>query len=438
MSLPGSPFFTYRNGVLCVEEIPLSVLAKRFGTPLYVYSHAAISAAFREFQQTLAAHPAGANSLVCYAVKANSSLAILNFFAREGAGFDVVSGGELARVLAAGGQAQKIVFSGVGKTEAEMESALIAGILCFNLESAEELRRLNAVAERLGKIAPVSLRVNPDVDPKTHPYIATGLKTAKFGVPMQDVLPLYRLARGLPHLAVIGIDAHIGSQILETAPFDEALARLLALCAELAADGIPVRHIDLGGGFGIPYRANENAPTIREYLTPLLDRLAKEQAKGCAPRFLIVEPGRSLVGNAGALLTRVEYRKPGAEHDFLIVDAAMNDLMRPALYEAWHEIIPAREETTAEREASAKTRLCDVVGPVCESGDFLGKGRRLAAESGDLLAVLSAGAYGMAMSSHYNTRARAAEVLVSGSAAHLVRRREKVEDLWAEEEIPLF
>ncbi|MBK7899619.1 MAG: diaminopimelate decarboxylase [Azonexus sp.] len=412
--------FSRQAGVLHAESVSLAHIAQHFGTPAYVYSRAALEASLGEFTAVLGAHPAGARALVCYAVKANSNLAILNLFARLGAGFDIVSGGELARVLAAGADPGKVVFSGVGKTGEEMRQALQAGIFCFNVESAAELERLNAVAGSLAKRAPVSLRVNPDVDPKTHPYISTGLKEAKFGVAYDQATALYRRAAALPHLEVTGIDCHIGSQLLDPSPFTEALDRILALVDRLAADGITIRHLDLGGGLGIRYREGQEQPTVAAYLTPLLDRLAGRGLQ------VVLEPGRRLVGNAGVLLTRVEYLKPGEEKNFAIVDAAMNDLMRPALYEAWHDIVPVAEH-------EGETRAWDVVGPVCETGDFLGQDRALALAPGDLLAVLSAGAYGMAMSSNYNTRPRAAEILVDGEQTHLVRRRETIAELYSGE-----
>ncbi|MBK5915339.1 diaminopimelate decarboxylase [Rhodocyclus purpureus] len=409
--------FTLKDGVLHAENVALDTIAERFGTPCYVYSRAALGAAFAEFTQELA----GVDALVCYAVKANSSLAVLNVFARLGAGFDIVSGGELQRVIAAGGDPGKVVFSGVGKTAAEMEQALAAGILCFNVESAAELERLDEVAGRLGKVAPVSLRVNPDVDAKTHPYISTGLKENKFGVAFDEARTLYRRAAQLPNLAVKGIDCHIGSQLLDPSPFAEALDRILTLIDALAADGITLSHIDLGGGVGIRYK-DEEAPTIANYLRPLLAKLAGRGLK------VLLEPGRRLVGNAGLLLSRVEYLKPGEAKNFAIIDAAMNDLARPALYEAWHEIVAVRP-----RDEAAQT--WDVVGPICETGDFLGRARELALAPGDLLALLSAGAYGMSMSSNYNSRPRAAEVMVDGSDAHLVRRRETVAELYAGESV---
>jgi len=408
-----TPPFHLQNGQLCAESVPLADIARRFGTPCYVYSRAALEAALDEFLTELS----GIDSQVCYAVKANSNLAVLNVLARRGAGFDIVSVGELKRALAAGGDPRKIVFSGVGKSSEEMAFALKTGILCFNVESAPELERLNDVAGSLGLRAPISLRVNPNVDAKTHPYISTGLKENKFGVAYEDALAIYRRAAALPHIDVTGIDCHIGSQLLDPAPFAEALDKLLLLVDQLAADGIGLHHIDLGGGLGIRYQ-DDAAPTVRNYLQPLLQKL-----KG-RPLKVLLEPGRRLVGNTGVLLTRVEYLKPGEIKNFAIVDAAMNDLARPALYDAWHDIVPVspRKETT---------RAWEIVGPICESGDFLGHGRALALEPGDLLAVLSAGAYGMAMSSNYNTRPRAAEVMVDGDQAHLVRRRETIEELYA-------
>jgi len=414
--------FALKNGVLHAESVALPTIAEQFGTPAYVYSRAALTAALKEFHDVLGAHPAGAGALVCYAVKANSNLAILNLFARLGAGFDIVSGGELQRVLAAGADPQKVVFSGVGKTAAEMKLALEAGIFCFNIESIPEIERLNEVAGQLGKKAPVSLRVNPNVDPKTHPYISTGLKEAKFGVAYDDALALYRRAAALPNIAVVGIDCHIGSQLLDPSPFAEALDRILALIDQLAAEGIQVHHIDLGGGLGIKYRADQVQPTVASYLIPLLDKL---QGRGLK---VVLEPGRRLVGNAGLLLTRVEFLKHGEAKDFAIIDAAMNDLMRPALYEAWHDIDPVVPRAGA-------TRDYDVVGPVCETGDFLGQARPLNIEPGDLLAVMSAGAYGMAMASNYNTRPRAVEVMVDGEQVHVIRRRETVEQLYAGESV---
>ena len=411
------PPFNANNGKLCAESVTLTEIAERFGTPCYVYSRAALESALDEFLVELE----GIDAQVCYAVKANSNLAVLNVFARRGAGFDIVSVGELKRALAAGADPRKIVFSGVGKTREEMAFALRTGILCFNIESAPELERLNEVAGSLGVRAPISLRVNPNVDAKTHPYISTGLKENKFGVAYDDALSIYRRAASLPYIDVTGIDCHIGSQLLDPTPFEEALDKLLLLVDQLAAAGISLHHIDLGGGLGIRYRDDE-APSVKSYLQPLLHKL-----KG-RPLKVLLEPGRRLVGNTGLLLTRVEYLKPGEIKNFAIVDAAMNDLARPALYDAWHDIAPVCPR-------DAEPRNWEIVGPICESGDFLGHNRPLAIEPGDLLAILSAGAYGMAMSSNYNTRPRAAEVMVDGDKAFLVRRREAIEDLYALESL---
>ncbi|WP_324780079.1 diaminopimelate decarboxylase [Thiobacillus sedimenti] len=405
------------DGRLHLEDVALDTLAERFGTPLYVYSRAALESAYRAYAEAFAATP----HLICYAVKANSSLAILNLFARLGAGFDIVSGGELARVLAAGGDAGKVVFSGVGKTANEMRAALDAGILCFNLESESELHRLDRVAGDMGKVAPVSFRVNPDVDPKTHPYISTGLKENKFGVPIAEAPALYRLAASLPNLKVTGVDCHIGSQLTDLSPLADAADRVLDLVDTLAADGIALRHIDLGGGVGIRYR-DETPPDLAAYGRVLAQKFAGRREK------LLLEPGRSLVGNAGLLLTRVEYLKPGEDKNFAIVDAAMNDLMRPALYEAYHEIVAVGERTVPARRY-------DIVGPICETGDFLGFARDLAIEEGDLLALLSAGAYGMSMASNYNSRPRAAEILIDKNEIHLVRERETLDQLLAGERL---
>ena len=407
--------FESRNGVLHAENVSLSQIAAQFGTPCYVYSRAALTQAFSGFQSAL--H--GVDHMICYAVKANPNLAILNLFAKLGAGFDIVSGGELARVLAAGGDAGKVVFSGVGKTAEEMRAALDAGIFCFNVESRAELIRLNEVAEQMGKVAPVSLRVNPNVDAKTHPYISTGLKNNKFGVAFEDALDTYVLAHELPNIAVHGVDCHIGSQITEIAPFVDALEKVLGLVDEMQAKGITITHIDVGGGIGITYR-DETPPAFADYAQALLAKLASRKVK------ILFEPGRALVGNAGVLLTKVEYLKPSEAKNFAIVDAAMNDLMRPALYDAYHEI------------ASVQPRggdVCsyEIVGPVCESGDFLGHDRQLNLEQGDLLAVKSAGAYGMSMASNYNTRPRVAEVMVDGDKVHLVRQRETVQTLFSGE-----
>jgi len=409
--------FAYINNALCVDAVPLAQLAERYDTPCYIYSRSALKERFGAFRQALA----GRDAMVCYAVKANSNLAILNVFAREGAGFDIVSGGELARVIAAGGDPAKIVFSGVGKTIKEMQQALEAGIFCFNVESAAELDRLNDVAGTLKKRASIALRVNPNVDPKTHPYISTGLRGNKFGVAYEEALALYRHAKNLPNIQISGIACHIGSQLLDPSPIAEAAEKVLVLADQLAEEGITLTHLDLGGGLGIRYR-DETPPTVAEYLTPLLTRLANRKEK------LLFEPGRALVGNAGVLLTRIEHLKHGAEKNFAIVDAAMNDLMRPALYDAWHDILPVTPR-------QLDTQTYEVVGPVCESGDFLGHERPLNVEAGDLLAIMSAGAYGMTMSSNYNTRPRAAEIMVDGEEVFVIRERETVAQLFALERI---
>lgn len=405
------------DGRLHFEDVALDTLAERFGTPLYVYSRQALETAYQDYTRAFVNTP----HLICYAVKANSSLAILNLFARLGAGFDIVSGGELARVLAAGGDPGKIVFSGVGKTADEMRAALAAGILCFNVESVSELHRLSRVASDVGKVAPVSFRVNPDVDPKTHPYISTGLKENKFGVPIAEAPALYRLAASLPNLEITGIDCHIGSQLTELLPLTDAADRVLALVDTLAAEGIVLHHIDLGGGIGIRYR-DEIPPDLAVYGRELARRFAGRRET------LLLEPGRSLVGNAGLLLTRVEYLKPGADKNFAIVDAAMNDLMRPALYEAYHDIV-------AVTPRNAPARRYDIVGPVCETGDFLGFARDLAIEEGDFLALLSAGAYGMSMASNYNSRPRAAEILIDKKEIHIIRDRETQSAMMAGERL---
>jgi diaminopimelate decarboxylase len=405
------------DGRLHLEGVALDTLAERFGTPLYVYSRQALESAYQAYAEAFAETP----HLICYAVKANSSLAILNLFARLGAGFDIVSGGELARVLAAGGDPAKVVFSGVGKTADEMRAALKAGILCFNVESASELHRLDRVAGELGQVAPVSFRVNPDVDAKTHPYISTGLKENKFGVPIADARALYHLAASLPNLKITGIDCHIGSQLIDLSPLVDAADRVLALVDALAAEGIVLHHIDLGGGVGIRYR-DETPPDLAAYGRVLAQKFAGRREK------LLLEPGRSLVGNAGLLLTRVEYLKPGEDKNFAIVDAAMNDLMRPALYEAYHQ-------TVAVNERNTPSQRYDIVGPICETGDFLGFARDLAIEEGDLLALLSAGAYGMSMASNYNSRPRAAEILVDKNEIYLIRERESHAQLMAGERL---
>jgi diaminopimelate decarboxylase len=409
-------FFSRQDGDLYAEGVPLSAIAMAYGTPCFVYSRAALESAFESYRKVLQ----GRDALVCYAVKANSNLAILATFARLGSGFDIVSGGELARVMAAGGDPAKVVFSGVGKSEAEMRQALTAGIGCFNVESPSELERLNRVAGELGKLAPIAFRVNPNVDPKTHPYISTGLKSSKFGVAFDEALALYRRAANLPHVRIQGIACHIGSQLLDPAPIAEAAEKVLGLVDTLALEGVDIGHLDLGGGLGIRYR-DEEPPSHEAYLGPLLAKLSGR------PQRLLFEPGRSLVGNAGLLLTKVETLKHGEEKNFAVVDAAMNDLARPALYDAWHEMLPVRNSGAARVSY-------EVVGPICESGDFLGHGRELALQESDLLAILSAGAYGMTMSSNYNTRPRAAEVMVEGETFRLVRKRETVEALFALEQ----
>ncbi len=406
--------FSYRNGALCVEQVPLEDIARRFGTPCYVYSKAAIRAAYGEYAKALQ----GRDAMVCYSVKANSNLAVLALLAELGAGFDIVSGGELARVVAAGGEPRRTLFSGVGKSAAEIESALQQGVGCINVESESELTRVDGIARRLGRRAPVALRVNPDIDARTHPYIATGLRESKFGVDYADAERLYARAAALPGIEVVGIGCHIGSQLTRSPPFAAAAARIAALADRLQQKGIALRHIDIGGGIGIRYQ-DETPEPIGSFLAVALGALAARREK------LIVDPGRSIVGNAGALLTRVEYVKPG----FLVVDAAMNDLIRPALYGAWHEVRPVRESPAGEA-------VYDIVGPVCESGDFIARQRRIAAGEGDLLAVMSAGAYAMVMSSNYNSRPRAAEVLVEGAQAHLVRSREAASELFALERVP--
>jgi diaminopimelate decarboxylase len=409
--------FGLRNGELFAENVALSQIAQRFGTPCFVYSRAALEQAFRNYDQAFGQRP----HRICYAMKANSNLAILNLFARMGSGFDIVSGGELARVIAAGGDPGKTVFSGVGKTRDDMRQALSAGVMCFNVESESELERLNEVAGKMNAKAPVSVRVNPDVDAKTHPYISTGLKENKSGVAFGEALRIYRKAHALPHLKIVGIDCHIGSQLTELAPFIDALRKILELVDTLAAEGIELKHLDLGGGLGIRYR-DEMPPPPDSYVKALLDCVGDRQQE------ILLEPGRSLVGNAGLLLTRVEYLKHGDARNFAVVDAAMNDLIRPALYDAYHEISQVKAST-------AGSKRYEIVGPVCESGDFLARDRELALSEGDLLAVMSAGAYGMSMSSNYNSRPRAAEVMVDGGNVHLIRERERVEQLFSGEHL---
>ncbi len=407
----------YVGGALQLEQVALAAVAARFGTPCYVYSRAAIEAAYRAYDAAFGAQP----HRVCYAVKANSNLAVLNVLARLGAGFDVVSGGELARVLRAGGKADRVVFSGVGKSAEELRQALAAGIACFNVESAAELERLNQVAIELGLRAPVALRVNPDVDAGTHRYISTGLKENKFGIAADDAPALYRRAASLSGLRVHGIACHIGSQMTDLAPLREAAGRVAALRQALLAGGIAIEHVDLGGGLGIAYRG-EVVPSASDYAAAISQPFAGTGVE------ISIEPGRSIVGPAGVLLTRVEYLKPGAGRNFAIIDAAMNDLLRPALYDAYHAVLPLRE-------AGGEAKVWDLVGPVCESGDFLAHARLLALAEGDLLALRDAGAYGFAMSSNYNTRPRPPEVMVDGDRMHLIRARETLQDLWRGEEI---
>ncbi|WP_273526861.1 diaminopimelate decarboxylase [Pseudomonas sp.] len=409
--------FSYRDGQLFAEGVALPALAQRFGTPTYVYSRAHIEAQYRAYADALDGMP----HLVCFAVKANSNLGVLNVLARLGAGFDIVSCGELERVLAAGGQPDRIVFSGVGKTRDDMRRALEVGVHCFNVESTDELERLQQVAAELGVKAPVSLRVNPDVDAGTHPYISTGLKENKFGIAIADAEAVYARAAELPNLQVVGVDCHIGSQLTSLPPFLDALDRLLGLIDRLAARGIHIRHLDLGGGLGVRYR-DEQPPLAGDYIQAVRQRI---EGRGLA---LVFEPGRSIVANAGVLLTRVEYLKHTAHKDFAIVDAAMNDLIRPALYQAWMNVV-------AVQPREGEGRRYDIVGPICETGDFLAKDRTLELAEGDLLAVCSAGAYGFVMSSNYNTRGRAAEVLVDGDEAFEVRRRESVQELYAGESL---
>ncbi len=421
MQLPGSPFFAYDNGTLCIDGMPLSELAQQHGTPLFVYSQNAMLAALAAYQRGLQ----GRNALICYAMKANSTLAVMQTFAQAGCGFDTVSGGEIQRALLAGAKPETIIFSGVGKTRAEMRLALEVGIGCFNVESLAELETLNAVAQELGKHAPVSIRVNPDVDAKTHPYISTGLTGNKFGIAHTQVLAAYRQAASLPGLRVVGIDLHIGSQITESAPYLEAVERMLDLVEQIEAAGIPLHHIDLGGGLGITYR-DETPPAADDLLQQVLARM---DARGMGQRKIVLEPGRSLIGNAGVCVSEVLYLKHGAEKNFCIIDAAMNDLPRPAMYNAWHAIVPVQAGNTAV------TTVYDVVGPVCESGDWLGRERPLAVQAGDLLAVMSAGAYCMSMASNYNSRCRAAEVLVANGSAHVIAERETLSALTARERL---
>jgi diaminopimelate decarboxylase len=403
-------YFNYRGDSLHAEEVPVADIAASHGTPCYIYSRAALEAAFGEYRDALD----GSDHLICYAVKANSNLAVLNLLARLGAGFDIVSVGELERVLAAGADPSRVVFSGVAKRPSEMARALELGIYCFNLESAAELEVLNRVAGESGRVAPVSVRVNPDVDAGTHPYISTGLRENKFGVTVDEALAVYRRAAELPHIRVAGMDCHIGSQLTEVSPFIDALQRLLSLVDILATDGIAIEHIDLGGGLGVRYR-DEDPPSVAEYVGAVRGALAGRELQ------LLLEPGRSIAANAGILVTRVEYLKPTPTHNFALVDAAMNDMIRPALYQAWLDIQPVRR-------GGGDRRHWEVVGPVCETGDFLGKDRELALSEGDLLAVFGAGAYGFTMSSNYNTRPRAPEIMVDSDRVHLIRARETVAD----------
>jgi diaminopimelate decarboxylase len=411
-------YFDYREGRLYGEGVELNAVAERFGTPCYVYSRATIERHWRAFDNALA----GQKHLVCYAVKANSNIAVLNLMARLGSGFDIVSIGELERVLKAGGDPARVVFSGVAKREDEMRRALEVGIKCFNVESIAELQRLNTVAGEIGMRAPVSIRVNPDVDARTHPYISTGLKENKFGIETEQALAVYQQAAAMPHLRVVGVDCHIGSQLTEVAPFVDALERVLLLVRQLREAGIAIEHLDVGGGLGIRYR-DETPPEPAEYAAAIRDRVNDADIE------LLIEPGRAIVGNAGVLLTRVEYLKRTGQKNFAIVDAAMNDLLRPSLYSAWQAIIPLQQRNDVEAQEY------DIVGPVCETGDFLGKSRTLALEAGDLLVVRSAGAYGFSMSSNYNSRPRPAEVMVDGENVHLIRRRETLDELSQQESL---
>lgn len=409
--------FNYRDGELFAEGVGLSAIAERYGTPTYVYSRAHIEAQYRSYADALQ----GTEHLVCFAVKANSNLGVLNVLARLGAGFDIVSGGELERVLAAGGRADRVVFSGVGKTRDDMRRALEVGVHCFNVESTDELERLQVVAAEMGKVAPVSLRVNPDVDAGTHPYISTGLKENKFGIAIADAEAIYVRAAQLPNLEVVGVDCHIGSQLTTVEPFLDALDRLLVLVDRLAECGVHLRHLDLGGGVGVRYR-DEEPPLVADYIKAIRERVGDRDLA------LVFEPGRYIVANAGVLLTRVEYLKHTEHKDFAIIDAAMNDLIRPALYQAWMGV-------SAVKPRAGEGRAYDLVGPICETGDFLGKDRVLNLAEGDLLAVQSAGAYGFVMSSNYNTRGRCAEILVDGDQAFEVRRRETIAELYAGESL---
>ena len=422
--------FSYQRGLLHAENVALADIARQFGTPTYVYSKAALVENFSAYADACKRFSPNKNpALVCYSVKSNSNLAVLNLLHRQGSGFDIVSGGELLRVIAAGGDPRKVIFSGVGKTQDEMRLALEHGILCFNVESMPELHRLNDVAGTMGKRAPVSLRVNPNVDAKTHPYISTGLKENKFGIAYEDALSVYRTAAALPNIEIAGIDCHIGSQLLDDAPLLEALDKVIELIDRLAEERIVIHHLDIGGGIGITYDDEKPVP-IGDYLQRLFSRIDawRAQTHGGIPIQVMFEPGRSIVGNAGVLLTEIQYLKHSEAKNFAIVDAAMNDLMRPAMYEAWHGVQPVVQRTQ-------RAETYDVVGPVCESGDWLARSRSLAVEPGDLLAIMSAGAYGMTMASNYNTRGRAAEVIVDGDRSYLVRQRENPAQLFALEDI---
>jgi len=422
--LPDLAGFTERNGNWYAEEIPLADLAKEFGTPLYVYSKKALTQAYQAYDKACIDVAGKRRARVHFAMKSNSNLAVIDCFKKLGAGFDLVSGGELARALAVGADPKSLVFAGVGKSAIEIAKALQAGVKCINVESIAELHQINRVASKLDCRAPISLRVNPDVDAQTHPYISTGLKGNKFGIAYHEVLKTYREAALLPQIDVVGIDCHIGSQITTTAPYLDALDKVLELVTQLKKEGIEIHHLDLGGGLGISY-GDDNPPDITEFTNTLLNRVAE---RGFGHLDVVLEPGRSLVGNAGVLLTQVEYLKPGAEKNFCIVDAAMTELMRPALYEAYHSIVPVQKK-------SIKSATYDIVGPVCESGDWLGRDRTLAVEEGDLLAILSAGAYGFVMASNYNTRPKPAEIMVDGKNAYVIRARENIADLFASESI---
>ncbi|MCH9639790.1 MAG: diaminopimelate decarboxylase [Betaproteobacteria bacterium] len=417
--MSGFPGFDYRNNALHVESVSLTQIAEEFGTPCYVYSRAALTSAYQEFEDAFAQR----EHLICYAVKANSNIAILNLLVRLGSGFDIVSGGELQRVIKAGGDPQKTVFSGVGKNADEMRMALAANILCFNVESLAELLLLNQIAGDMNKIAPVSLRVNPDVDAKTHPYISTGLKENKFGVPVEEAERIYQTAQQFPHIRFTGLDCHIGSQLTELGPFKQASEKMINLLAQLQSQGLKIEHLDLGGGLGIRY-TDETPPSIKDYVATLCASTSQVTQR------ILIEPGRAMIGNAGLLLTRTEYLKHTPDRNFAVVDAAMNDLLRPALYGAYHDILPAKKNNTA-----LQTHDYQIVGPICETGDFLGHDRKLNLTHGDLLAVMSAGAYGMSMASNYNTRSRPAEVLVDGDTVYLIRQRETIEQLFATETI---